>query len=212
MSVYVRTYVRACVYVRVRACVRACVHACMRACACACMRACVHKCTRVRACLPVCVCACVHVCVCACTCGYGCTRFGAACVKSPLIRPTHPRFSFCINRCCCVYAHLEQHRLYPLPSLHLNTPLSPAAAAAVTPVSIHSRHARTRSNTNTDTHSHGSSSKGKALCFQKSFSGPVVNPLRASGVVVGGGGTPDATCVGVTPIGCVGAWTQRTHG
>ena len=34
--------------------------------------------------------------------------------------------------CSCVYAHLEQQRLSPLPSLHLNPPLSAAAAAAIT--------------------------------------------------------------------------------
>ena len=33
--------------------------------------------------------------------------------------------------CCCVYAHLEHHRLRPVPSLHLDPPLSPAAAKAM---------------------------------------------------------------------------------
>jgi hypothetical protein len=33
--------------------------------------------------------------------------------------------------CCCVYAHLEHHRLRPVPSLHLHPPLSPAASSAI---------------------------------------------------------------------------------
>jgi len=36
--------------------------------------------------------------------------------------------------------------------------------------------------------------------------------LLVCGEWQGGGGTLDATCVGVAPIGCVGAWIQRTHG
>ena len=77
--------------------------------------------------------------------------------------------------CCCVYAHLEEHRLRPLPSLHLNQPLSaPAAAALTRHPNCHVSH-RCASGKRADQRTRG------GVCVQRPAVGGVADEARGDG-------------------------------